>query len=144
MDKILLVEDIAAQLAILQRNVAGQDRWIDFARSTEEAMDKLAERDYDLVILDLGFRMQTRMNGDAGFEVLRYAKERDPDIQVIVATNGATPERCEEAMRLGAFDMIDRSSLGLHYPAMLKAKASYALHYRRLLRQFGDSNRQTP
>ncbi|MGZ8711429.1 MAG: sigma-54-dependent transcriptional regulator, partial [Thermoanaerobaculia bacterium] len=63
----------------------------------------LAEgRRYAAVLTDL------RLPGADGITVLRQAKESDPELPVIVMTAYGTIENAVEAMKLGAFDFIQK------------------------------------
>jgi len=100
--KILVVDDqrnMRTTLAMLLRG-AGCD--------VEEAADGQAGREmgatgaYDLVMTDL------RMGESDGIEVLRAVKEAQPMTEVIVMTAYGTIESAVQAMRLGAFDYIQK------------------------------------
>ncbi|MCC6555280.1 MAG: sigma-54-dependent Fis family transcriptional regulator [Polyangiaceae bacterium] len=105
MSKILIVDDqtnIRTLLAILLRG-AGYE--VDEAGSGNEGADLGAKGAYDVVLTDL------RMGNVDGFSVLRAVKESHPMTEVIVMTAYATIESAVEAMRLGAFDYIEKSRL---------------------------------
>lgn len=71
------------------------------AATVSEALQKINRNVYDLVLTDL------RMEGmRSGIEVLKAAKNTDPNIEVIVITGHGTIESAVEAMKLGAFDYI--------------------------------------
>lgn len=70
------------------------------AGSAEEAVRCIDERDFDIVVTDI------RMPGDSGIDVLRHAKERDPDIQVIVMTGSPSIDFAVEAIRSNADDYL--------------------------------------
>jgi len=74
----------------------------DTAVNGEEALTKLKEKDYGLVLLDL------RMPGMDGMEVLRRLREIRPDIRVIIITAYGTIESAVDAMKLGAVDFIQK------------------------------------
>src|SRR3989442_15125176 len=57
---------------------------------------------YFAVVTDL------RMPGADGIAVLRQVKESDPDCPVIVMTAFGTIENAVEAMKLGAFDFVQK------------------------------------
>ena len=70
---------------------------------TSRAMRWLAEgRRYVAVLTDL------RLPGADGIAVLRQARESDPDCPVIVMTAFGTIENAVEAMKLGAFDFVQK------------------------------------
>lgn len=74
----------------------------DDAVNGEEALQKLREREYGLILLDL------RMPGMDGMEVLRLVRETRPDIRVIIITAHGAVESAVEAMKLGAVDFIQK------------------------------------
>ncbi|MBI5500190.1 MAG: sigma-54-dependent Fis family transcriptional regulator [Deltaproteobacteria bacterium] len=78
---------------------------------------------YDLVVTDLV------MPGTDGVEVLRTARERSTDTQVIVITAHATVDTALAAMRLGAYDYVQKP----YAMEEIRVLAERALEKRRLL-----------
>jgi len=74
----------------------------DTASDGEEALTKLGEREFDLILLDL------KMPGIDGIEVLRRIRRIRPDIPVIMITAYGTIENSVEAMKIGALDFISK------------------------------------
>ncbi len=74
----------------------------DTAANGEEALAKLKEKEFGLILLDL------KMPGMDGMEVLRRVREFRPDIRVIILTAYGTIESAVEAMKLGAVDFIQK------------------------------------
>lgn len=72
------------------------------AAAAPEALRRIKEDVYDLILTDL------KMDGMSGMDVLRAAKETDPTMEVIVLTGYGTVESAVEAMKLGAFDYIEK------------------------------------
>ncbi|GKT09000.1 response regulator [Desulforhabdus sp. TSK] len=68
----------------------------------EEALQKLAEKTYAVMILDL------RLPGMDGLTVLRRAAERLSETKVIIITAYGTVEAVVEAMKLGAVDFLQK------------------------------------
>jgi len=68
----------------------------------EEALAGLEVRAFDLVITDL------RMGGVGGMEVLDAVRRRALDTPVIVMTAYGSVAQAVEAMRLGAFDFVEK------------------------------------
>ncbi len=66
----------------------------------QEALLALADRPYDLVLLDI------KMPGMSGIEVLERIVAEYPDISVVMATAMADTRTAIEAMRTGAYDYI--------------------------------------
>jgi DNA-binding NtrC family response regulator len=73
---------------------------VDTFTESQTAIDRLAEKRYDLLITDL------KMSGPSGLDVLRFVKEQSPSTGVIVITGYATAEQATESMRSGAVDFI--------------------------------------
>ena len=93
---ILIVDDHAPHAEALASALEALDATSDIASGGKEALDKLAATPYDLVITDLV------MSDLDGMEVLREAKARIPDVEVIVVTGYATVENAVAAMQQGA------------------------------------------
>ena len=74
----------------------------DTAANGEEALTKLKEKEFGLVLLDL------HMPRVQGMEVLRQLREIRPDIRVIIITAYGTVGLAVEAMRLGAVDFVQK------------------------------------
>ena len=75
---------------------------VDTAPDGVRGLELLTEREYALVITDL------RMPKASGMRVLREAQERSPGCRVVVLTgHGSVPEAVE-AMRLGAYDFLQK------------------------------------
>jgi len=72
------------------------------AANGEEALTKLKEKEFGLILLDL------KMPGMDGMEVLRRVREFRPDVRVIILTAYGTVESAVEAMKLGAADFIQK------------------------------------
>jgi len=93
---ILLVDDHAEHAEALASALEALPCTTEIAKGGAEALEKLAAAPYDLAITDL------IMNDVDGMEVLRQAKGRDPDIEVILVTGYATVENAVAAMQQGA------------------------------------------
>jgi two-component system response regulator HydG len=102
MAKILVVDDqrnMRTTLAMMLR-AAGYE--VDEASDGNEGADKGGRGAYDVVITDL------RMGASDGLTVLRAVKEAHGGTEVIVMTAYGTIESAVEAMRLGAYDYIQK------------------------------------
>ena len=103
MKRLLIVEDKESLASMLKETVESEGLEADVAASGTEAIDRLAAgRRYFAVLTDL------RMPGADGIAVLRQVKESDPDCPVIVMTAFGTIENAVQAMRLGAFDFVQK------------------------------------
>jgi DNA-binding NtrC family response regulator len=103
MKRLLIVEDKESLASMLREAVEADGFEPDVAATGSQAMRWLAEgRRYVAVLTDL------RLPGADGIAVLRQARESDPDCPVIVMTAFGTIENAVEAMKLGAYDFIQK------------------------------------
>jgi two-component system response regulator HydG len=102
MAKILIVDDQRNMRTVLTMLLRGAGYEVDEAADGHEGADLAAKGAYDVVLTDL------RMGGSDGLAVLRAAKEANAMTEVIVMTAYGTIESAVEAMRLGAFDYIEK------------------------------------
>ena len=122
--RLLVVDDeegIRTTLEVLFRR-AGY-RVTMAADGTQAAAAIRDEEPFDLVVTDL------MMPGLDGLEVLRRAKERSAETQVLVITAHATVEKAIAAMRSGAYDFVQKP----YSLEELKVLTEKALEKRRLL-----------
>ena len=99
---VLIVDDeknirLTLALALEKLNIP-----VDTAVNGEEALQKLAEKSYGLMLLDL------RMPGIDGLEVLRRVPEIRPEVKVVIITAWGSIEAAVEAMKLGAVDFLQK------------------------------------
>src|SRR5437763_7501296 len=103
MKRLLIVEDKESLALMLQETVASEGLAADLSATGTDAINKLASgRRYFAVVTDL------RLPGADGIAVLRQARESDPDCPVIVMTAFGTIENAVEAMKLGAYDFVQK------------------------------------
>ncbi len=100
--KILVVDDELSLREFLQIFFEKEGYHVEKAENAKVAFQKLQTHSYDLVITDL------KMPGASGIEVLRYAKEKNPDAAVVLITAYATPESLKEALDLGVTDYVNK------------------------------------
>jgi two-component system, NtrC family, response regulator HydG len=100
--KILVVDDQRNMRTTLAMMLRGGGYEVDEAADGEQGKELGTTGAYDIVITDL------RMGQYDGIEVLRATKEAHPMTEVIVMTAYGTIESAVEAMRLGAFDYIQK------------------------------------
>ncbi len=74
----------------------------DASVSGEEALEKIKNNGYDLVLLDL------KLPGIDGMEVLRKVRSFNKKIKILIITAHGTVENAVEAMKLGAVDFIQK------------------------------------
>jgi DNA-binding NtrC family response regulator len=102
MGTVLIIDDEAAIRESLQTLLELEGYQVDLASDGAEGMARLAERPYDLVLLD--FAMPDRN----GIEILQDIRERDADLAVIMITAYGTVENAVNAMQSGATNFIQK------------------------------------
>ncbi|NIS75180.1 MAG: response regulator, partial [Deltaproteobacteria bacterium] len=100
--KLLIADDEDHILTILDEVFRGSPMEIHLARSGEEAIKKIEETKFDVILTDL------KMPGCDGMTVLRSAKQLQPNCEVIMMTGFGTIETAIEAMKLDAFHYITK------------------------------------
>jgi DNA-binding NtrC family response regulator len=99
--RILVVDDEDIVVKSCTRILSDRHQ-VDSASNGRDALLKIEEEAYDLVILDI------MMPGMDGIEVLRRIKETHPDVVVVMVTGLSQIETAVQAMKLGAFDYISK------------------------------------
>lgn len=105
--RVLVVDDEKDILDTLAEFMADLPYRASFADTVSGALALMEENRYDVLLLDKNMP-DTENNKEGGMTLLRYAKERMPDAEVIMMTGYGTVESAVEAMKLGAFDYITK------------------------------------
>ncbi|MDT8418797.1 MAG: sigma-54 dependent transcriptional regulator [Desulfuromonadales bacterium] len=100
--KILVVDDEHLIRWSLEQNLKKQGYEVLACGSGEEALRILQEDSPDLILLDI------QLPGINGVEVLERAREIDEDVIIIMVTALGVLETAVKAMRLGAYDYINK------------------------------------
>jgi response regulator RpfG family c-di-GMP phosphodiesterase len=98
--RILLVDDEPQLLELCSEFLSGIAGSISTARDVPEALARLGQASFDLVITDM------RMPGGGGREVLKAVAETAPDTDVMVLTGYGSIEGAVECVRLGAVNYL--------------------------------------
>lgn len=129
---ILIVDDEPNIRSGLTKGLEKLAGHIATASNVNEAIDKLNQGRFQLVIADL------RLPGDRdGLELVRIIQQDHPGTTVIVITAHGTVENAVEAMRCGAFDFISKPvDLNLIRQQVAKAVEHHRLQFEnRLLKE---------
>jgi two-component system, NtrC family, response regulator AtoC len=100
--RILVVDDSELICQQLSQLLAMPDRRIQVAHDGTAAMEWLVEHPCSLVLTDL------RLPGISGLDLIQQIRDRSLPVTVIVMTGFATVETAVEAMKLGAYDLIQK------------------------------------
>lgn len=99
-NSILIVDDDRAHRTMLRTLLAGWGYQITEAADGAEAIDEVAKKPFDLVLMDI------RMAVVTGLEALAKIKDLNPAIPVILMTAYASVETAVDALKKGAYDYL--------------------------------------
>jgi two-component system response regulator PilR (NtrC family) len=100
--RILVVEDELGMREILELMLQRLGYRVALASCGRKALEILAAERFDLLLCDI------RLGDLTGLDVLKFAKQREPDTVVIMISAYATTETAVEAMNLGAYDYVPK------------------------------------
>ena len=100
--KILLVDDEPIKRSVMEDELREAGYLTTVAANPIEAAPLMDQDDFDVVLTDL------RMPGQDGLAFLEQIHERHEAVAVIVMTAYGTVESAVEAMRLGAYDYLEK------------------------------------
>src|SRR5260370_31237454 len=136
--RLLIVDDEVEVRGVLHDLLSGTYE-CGQAASAEDALAKLSEQDYQLVISDI------TMSGMSGLEMIPLAKSISPDTVIVMISGMQTIESAIEALRLGAFDYLMKPfdlrqaeaavARALEHQGLIVAKQLYENHLQELVDQ---------
>src|SRR5260370_7948645 len=100
--RILIAEDDAPLASFMAKTFTAEDHRADIAENGEEALHRLAERVYDLLILDLNLPVV------AGSQVLNKIRSRDVDLPILILTATAHVAERVACLDAGADDYLTK------------------------------------
>jgi DNA-binding NtrC family response regulator len=98
----VLVADDKENMRKLFARILADGFEVETAEDGARALGLVATREYDVVVTDI------RMPGADGFELLAAVKARAPATEVVLMTGYATVPDAVRAMRMGAFDYLEK------------------------------------
>src|SRR5690242_7635890 len=123
MARILVADDEAGLREFIADALALDDHAVVTASGGNAAAELLDEHGFDLVITDL------KMPGKDGMAILRKVRAEQPEVEVIVMTAHGSVDTAVEAMKLGAFEYLQKPISG---PDELRLLAQRAVERRGL------------
>jgi len=117
MARILVADDEAGLREFITDSLELDDHTVVAAKDGKEAAKLLDERGFDLVLTDL------KMPGLDGMSLLRKVRAEQPEVEVIVMTAHGTVDNAVEAMKLGAFEYLQKPLSGPDELRLLVARA---------------------
>jgi DNA-binding NtrC family response regulator len=100
--RVLVVDDHARARESVTDVLRASDYDVDSCASATEALKRLAAKPADVIVTDL------QMPGMNGMEFIREIERRRWNAQVLMITAHGSVSTAVEAMRLGAFDFIEK------------------------------------
>ncbi len=122
--RVLLCDDDPDLLGLLTRRVEKMGFEHDVASDGRLAISLVEKSSFDVIVTDIYMPEAT------GLEVLQFAKQRDPDIQVVIITSSATLDNAIDALNHGAFGYLTKP---FDHLIVFDNMVSRAAEYRRLL-----------
>jgi len=114
--RILVVEDRDSLRRMLERALAAEGYEVESAALGQGGIHLVGEHPYDLVLTDL------KLPDASGLEVLAASRAAQPAVPVVVLTGYGTVGAAVEAMKLGAYDFLEKPG-GIDDLARLIARA---------------------
>ncbi|MBI3241592.1 MAG: response regulator [Chloroflexi bacterium] len=99
-DRILIVDDDLGVATLCERLLKLADYDVESAHRPHDALRMLQARRYDLMLLDI------RLPDMNGFELLQLARERDPELAIVIITGHGTVDTAVEALQHGAEGLV--------------------------------------
>ncbi len=99
-EEVLVVDDEPQMLIAINETLRREGYSITTAGSAREALGRLREKYYHLVITDM------RMPEMSGFDLLKKVKSSTPQTPVVLLTAYGTIQNAVDAMKQGAFDYL--------------------------------------
>jgi len=100
--RILIVDDEKNMREVLEIFLRNEGYNVSVADSGERAVEAMRHDIFDLVITDM------KMPGMSGIDLLKNIKQISPETIVVIITAYGTTESAVQAMKLGAYDYIQK------------------------------------
>jgi len=100
MENILLIDDEQSLLDLLSVVFKKEGYGVKTALSAAAAYEILEKSDVDLAVTDI------KMPGTDGMDVLRWIREKHPDVPVVLITAYGSISQAVEALKIGALDYV--------------------------------------
>lgn len=102
--KILAVDDDITFLESLKKVLISQEYKVDTLSVSSDVFQALFKNNYDVLLLDI------HMPGISGIDILKKVIIERPHMPVIIISGQSTIKIAVEAMKLGAYDFIEKGS----------------------------------
>lgn len=102
MYRILVVDDEASLRGVLSELLSEAGYYVETAASGEAALERIRDTEFHIVITDI------RLGGMSGIDLIRHIRAMRSDVEVVVMTSYASFSTAVEALRLGAYDYLQK------------------------------------
>jgi DNA-binding NtrC family response regulator len=131
--RVLVIDDDENMARSIERRLNRHKVEVALVHSGNDALEALGREAIDVILLDV------RMPDMDGIEVLTAIKESWPDIPVIMMTGYATVEMAVNAMKIGAFDFIQKP---FEPEELVLIMISKGLQQRQLLQRYASLQKE--
>ena len=135
MSNILVVDDEEGVRAFVAESLALDGHRVLQAEDGAVAIRQLAQKEFDAVVTDL------KMPNVGGIELVRHLQSEQPQVEILVLTAHGTIDNAVEAMKLGAFDFLQKP---IGSPTELRLVVSRMLQHRALILDLDRAKRAAP
>jgi DNA-binding NtrC family response regulator len=101
--RILIVDDDRETCRLIAELVGGPGRTLEDATTPRQALDRIRDQRFDLVISDINLNA-----AESGLDILKAVKAHQPPAQVVLISAFGTLDTAIAAVRAGAFDYISK------------------------------------
>src|SRR3954453_11241504 len=105
--RVLVADDQPDVLEALRWLLTGEGYEPEFVSSTDAVLDRLRERPFDLLLMDLNYSRDTT-SGREGLELIPRVRAHDPSMPIVVMTWWGSVDTAVEAMRRGAKSFVQK------------------------------------
>src|SRR5437867_2779078 len=114
--RVLVVDDEPITARAIEAMTRHFGHEVIVAQSLEAAVAHLEQSSFDVVLTDL------HLGRADGLDLLRYVRDRTPDVPVVMITGFATMDSAMEAIQAGAYDYLAKPT-SLPAPGTLLERA---------------------
>ena len=105
--RVLVADDQPDVLEALRWLLTGEGYEPEFVSSTDAVLERLRERPFDLLLMDLNYSRDTT-SGREGLELIPKVRALDPSLPIVVMTGWGNVDTAVEAMRNGARSFVQK------------------------------------
>jgi phosphoserine phosphatase RsbU/P len=105
--RVLVADDQPDVLEALRWLLTGEGYEPEFVSSTDAVMERLRQRPFDLLLMDLNYSRDTT-SGREGLDLIPQVRAHDPSMPIVVMTGWGSVDTAVEAMRRGARSFVQK------------------------------------